>query len=72
MGFDGFYFARIDYDDKNNRVDKKTMEMVWRGSQSLAESTEIFTGVLYHHYIPPDGFCFDQSCTDPPIQVWTV
>lgn len=72
MGFDGFYFARIDYDDKNHRVDNKTMEMVWRGSPSLAESAEIFTGVLYHHYTPPDGFCFDQSCTDPPIQVHTM
>ena len=70
MGFDGFYFARIDYADKKNRIDKKEMEMVWRGSSSLAESAEIFTGVLYHHYNPPDGFCFDQSCTDPPIQVY--
>ena len=69
MGFDGFYFARIDYEDKYTRVVSKMMEMVWRGSPSLGESTEMFTGVLYHHYIPPAGFCFDQSCTDQPIQV---
>ena len=72
MGFDEFYFARIDYDDKNNRIERETMEMVWRGSPSLRDSTEIFTGVLYHHYTPPDRFCFDQSCTDQPIQVWRI
>ncbi|XP_065891997.1 lysosomal alpha-mannosidase-like [Dysidea avara] len=68
MGFDGLFFARLDYGDKNTRLDKKTMEMVWRGSSSLNEDTQIFTGVLYHHYTPPDGFCFDQKCSDPPIQ----
>jgi len=69
MGFDGLFFARLDYGDKNTRLDKKTMEMVWRGSSSLKKDTQIFTGVLYHHYTPPDGFCFDQKCADPPIQV---
>ena len=68
MSFDGFFFGRIDYADKKKRVDEQRMEMVWRGSKNLGEDTEIFTGVLYHGYNPPPGFCFDQSCHDAPIQ----
>ncbi|XP_065910012.1 lysosomal alpha-mannosidase-like [Dysidea avara] len=67
MGFDGFFFGRIDYDDKKLRLKDKQMEMVWRGSESLGQQTEIFTGVLYNGYGPPGGFCFDQFCADQPI-----
>ena len=69
MGFDGFFFARIDYQDFSYRLTKKTMEMVWRGSPSLGEESDLFTGVLFNHYSHPPGFCFDAKCTDPPIQV---
>ena len=69
MGFDGFFFARIDYDDKISRLKNKQMEMIWRGSESLGQQTEIFTGVLYSGYGPPGGFCFDQFCADQPIMV---
>ena len=71
MGFDGFFFARIDYGDKNWRLDSKKLEMVWRGSHSLGSSTEIFSGVLYEGYGPPKGFCFDEKCHDQPIMVCT-
>jgi hypothetical protein len=30
MGFDAFFIARLDYQDKQNRLDEKTMEFVWR------------------------------------------
>ena len=69
MGFDGFFFARIDYGDKDHRLAYKRLEMVWRGSESLGSSTEIFTGVLFNGYGPPRGFCFDQGCHDQPIMV---
>lgn len=68
MGFDAFYFARIDYDDKKKRLQDITMEMVWRGSASLGAPNDLFTGVTYAGYGPPAGFCFDQFCDDPPIQ----
>ena len=68
MSFDGFFFARIDYADKALRAKEQRMEMVWRGSASLGKETDIFTGVLYYHYNPPPGFCYDQLCADPPIQ----
>ena len=68
MSFDGFFFGRIDYADKDLRLEQKRMELVWRGSRNLGEGSDIFTGVLYNGYNPPKGFCFDQFCTDPPIQ----
>ena len=69
MGFDGLFLDRIDYQDRAKRWNDKTMEMVWRGSTSLKESSDIFTGVLYLNYAPPLGFCFDVDCKDASIQV---
>ena len=45
------------------------MEMIWRGSRNYEEKSQIFTGVLYNGYNPPPGFCYDEFCEDPPIQV---
>ncbi|KJE92298.1 lysosomal alpha-mannosidase [Capsaspora owczarzaki ATCC 30864] len=68
MSFDGFFFGRIDYQDKDRRLKDKDMEMIWRGSSSLGAASEIFAGVNYNGYNPPDGFCFDQYCGDDSIQ----
>lgn len=35
MGYDGQFFGRIDYQDKNTRLNSKTMEFLWHGSDSL-------------------------------------
>lgn len=35
MGFDGFFFGRLDYQDKSVRQEKLQMEQVWRASASL-------------------------------------
>lgn len=69
MGFDGYFFARNDYDDRNKRLKDKTMEMVWRGSKSLGKDVDLFTGITYYGYGPPPGFCFDSKCDGIPIQV---
>ena len=43
--------------------------MIWRGSRNQGKRTEIFTGVLFNGYAPPEGFCFDEIgdgyCKDP-------
>uniref|UniRef100_A0A336M0Y1 Alpha-mannosidase n=1 Tax=Culicoides sonorensis TaxID=179676 RepID=A0A336M0Y1_CULSO len=67
MGYDGMFFGRIDYQDKQQRLDKKEMEMVWHASSDLGESSDIFAGVLHNLYQPPSGFCFDILCADEPI-----
>lgn len=33
------------------------------------DKADLFTGVFFNHYNPPDGFCFDIWCNDDPIQV---
>lgn len=37
MGFDGLLFRRVDYADLQQRLNTKTMEMVWKASDSLGE-----------------------------------
>lgn len=44
------------------------MEMIWRGSRNYGKDSQIFTGVTYNRYSPLVGFCFDDRCSDPPIQ----
>ncbi|GFS02334.1 alpha-mannosidase [Elysia marginata] len=63
FGFDGLFFGRLDYQDKEQREQTKTMEFVWEGSpNNLGEKANLFTGVLPNGYNPPQGFCFDVSC----------
>ncbi|KAH8410107.1 hypothetical protein KR009_006064, partial [Drosophila setifemur] len=66
MGFDGQFFARMDQNDKNKRVDNLGLEMIWDASETLKEM-DFFTGMLYNHYSAPPGFCFDSLCGDAPI-----
>ncbi|XP_022222241.2 lysosomal alpha-mannosidase [Drosophila obscura] len=66
MGYNGEFFARMDYAEKNKRLSTMTMEMIWKSSVFLKNS-EIFTGLLYRHYGSPPGFCFDIHCQDDPI-----
>ncbi|TRY82085.1 hypothetical protein DNTS_024091 [Danionella cerebrum] len=69
MGYDGFFFGRLDYQDKSRRMKTKEMEMLWRASESLKPPlADLFTGVLPNGYNPPEGFCWDQSCDDAPFQ----
>lgn len=67
MGCDGQFFARMDYVEKDTRLANLTAEMIWKASDSLGQSAELFTGLLYNHYAAPDGFCFDILCNDKLI-----
>eukprot|EP00064_Thunnus_orientalis_P022022 superscaffoldBa00007078_g22201 len=69
MGYDGFFFGRLDYQDRNHRMIEKEQELLWRASDSLTPPmADLFTGILPNGYNPPEGFCWDQSCDDPPIR----
>jgi hypothetical protein len=60
MGFDAWFFGRLDYQDKNRRLRDKEMEFVWRPYYSTQESqAQIFTHVLWNCYASPKGFDFD-------------
>jgi lysosomal alpha-mannosidase len=34
---------------------------------NISDNSDLFTGVLYNNYGPPNGFCFDILCDDEPI-----
>lgn len=60
MGFDAFFFARIDYQDRERRLEKKEMEFVWRPSfDELGESSQILASTLNPHYSAPKDINFD-------------
>lgn len=60
MGFDAFFFAREDYQEKEVRLANRSMEWIWRPSwDSIGESAQILAHQLFHHYSAPDGFDFD-------------
>lgn len=37
FGFDGLFFGRLDYQDKDKRLKEKTMELLWMGSDNLGK-----------------------------------
>ncbi|KAM9242884.1 lysosomal alpha-mannosidase [Dugong dugon] len=68
MGFDGFFFGRLDYQDKKVREEMLEMEQVWRASASLKPpAADLFTGVLPNVYNPPENLCWDMLCDDKPV-----
>ncbi|XP_052781407.1 lysosomal alpha-mannosidase-like isoform X1 [Mya arenaria] len=68
FGFDGLFFGRLDYQDKNHRLNTSTMEMLWHGSpDNLGTQGDLFTGALYNGYGPPGGFDWDQFSSNDPI-----
>lgn len=45
MGYDGFFFGRLDYQDKGRRMRDKELELLWRASESLSPPmADLFTG----------------------------
>ena len=56
MGYDGLFFGRLDYADKEKRMSERKMEMIWRGEEDdESGKSDLFTGALFHAYSPPPG-----------------
>ncbi|TVU24578.1 hypothetical protein EJB05_27023 [Eragrostis curvula] len=69
VGFDAFYFFRIDYQDRDTRKGTKELEVVWRGSKTLGSSADIFAGIFPKNYEPPPGgFYFEVDDDSPVVQ----
>ncbi|KAI5733288.1 hypothetical protein M8J76_010128 [Diaphorina citri] len=62
MGYEGFMFSRMDYQDLSKRQKEKGMQMLWEASADLGKSSHIFTEMINNVYNPPSGFCFDILC----------
>ena len=71
MGFDAWFFARLDFQDKAKRLDEKSMQWVWRPFfDHLGKSTQIFTSAMYDHYCFPTGFYYDDKFHgDDPVVI---
>ncbi|KAM7276612.1 hypothetical protein ACFE04_018478 [Oxalis oulophora] len=68
VGFDSLYFSRIDYQDRAKRINEKSLEVVWRASNSLGSSAQIFTGVFPKNYEPPNNYYYEvNDDSDSPI-----
>ncbi|CAH0492604.1 unnamed protein product [Peronospora farinosa] len=61
IGFDALYFARIDYQDYDNRKRNKELEFIWRPSKSRGKRSQVFTGEIIDHYCPPEKFDFGKN-----------
>jgi hypothetical protein len=60
MGFDAWFFSRLDYQDKNRRENDKELEWVWFPSKdTLGSDINIFTHTLWNNYAAPNGFDFE-------------
>ncbi|KAF4397582.1 hypothetical protein G4B88_027322 [Cannabis sativa] len=68
VGFDSFFYGRIDYQDRAKRKGEKSLEVVWRGSKSLGSSSQIFAGAFPENYEPPSGFYFEVNDASPVVQ----
>jgi lysosomal alpha-mannosidase len=61
MGFDALFFGRLDYQDKNKRMNEKSMEWIWMpNSESLGSEVNLFTHAMYNQYQSPNGLDFDM------------
>lgn len=67
-GMDGWFFARIDYQDREQRLKDASLEMVMSPYQASGVSQKILAHAQFWGYYPVPGFCWDyRDCTDQPI-----
>lgn len=70
MGFDSWFFARIDFEDKEERMANQSMQWVWKPfSESLGDRVSIFTHCMPDHYHQPEFLRYDENNwnTDPVV-----
>ncbi|KAI3983459.1 hypothetical protein MKX01_038879 [Papaver californicum] len=69
VGFDSFFFGRIDYQDIQKCKNEKRLEFVWQGSKTLGSSAQIFAGALARNYEPPSSnFYFEVNDVSHVVQ----
>ena len=56
VGFDAFYFFRIDYQDRDTRKGTKELEVVWRGSKTFGSSAYVSNIFLSHNVCAVNHF----------------
>ena len=51
MGYNGVFFARIDSQDKQKRLNDKSLEMIWHGSANLGIFFDLVFNQKYLYYL---------------------
>ena len=60
MGFDAYIFSRLDYQERAQRLENKTMEYIFRPQfNHLGKEAQLFTYAMYELYYPPSGLNWD-------------
>ena len=71
MGMEAMFVGRLDFEDKQKRLEDLTMEFIWEPfSKDRGETQQIFFHNMYDHYYPPPGFSWcTNNCPmyDEPI-----
>lgn len=60
LGFEGLVIGRIDYRDKDNRIENKNLDFIWNTNDNF--EAKIFTTMFPNFYVSESGFCFDVTC----------
>ena len=61
MGFEAWFFARLDHADRDQRLQDKSMNYLWRPfAEHFGDQKEIFTGAMRDHYCWTQGFWYDE------------
>ena len=61
MGFEAWFFARLDYADSANRKNNQEMNYLWRPmSEHFGNDKQIFTSAMRDHYCWISGFWYDE------------
>lgn len=68
FGFDGMFFTRVSYRDKEHRTHNKSLDFLWQADRALDDqSGSIFTNLFRDGYDAPNGFCYDAICLDDSL-----
>ncbi|CAF1567664.1 unnamed protein product [Rotaria magnacalcarata] len=55
MGYDAILFGRLDYQEKEQRTTRKTLQMIWKVNENAPQNEQwLFTGILPNLYHPPE------------------
>jgi hypothetical protein len=68
VGFDAFYFFRIDYQDRDTRKETKELEVVWRGSKTFGSSADVSTIFFSHNVSALDPYDEGLWVSCPDLQ----
>jgi hypothetical protein len=71
MGFDAWFFAGLDFQDKEKRYAERSMEWVWQPfNKHLNTTAQIYTYAMYDHYCWFPGYWWDDRFYgDSPVVV---